>query len=241
MPTTSKPLIGINCDFFADRTTGVAGVRPPYVEAVAAAGGTPVLLPMLRDADQVEVAVERLDGFALIGGDDLSGQRLGVPGLPSTVPIDERRDRADFLLLEMLLERRKPTLAICLALQELNVLRGGTLYQDLAFDGPPELVRHYRKIGNGLVDHPVRIEPASPLAELLDGEGEVPVNSSHHQAIKKLGRGLHAVAWAPDGLIEAVTVEGHPFFLGVQWHPEHLRGDPRQRKLFEALVAHAIK
>lgn len=240
LPLNPMPLIGINCDFFADRTTGVAGVRPPYVEAVEAAGGAPVLLPMPGAPEVVETLLERLDGFVMIGGDDLSEQRLGVPTPATVVPIDPRRDRADFLLLEKLLEGRKPTLAICLACQQLNVLHGGTLYQDLASDGPPELIRHYRKIGTGLVDHPIRVESDSRLAGLWDGAREATVNSSHHQAIRDIGQGLRAAAWAPDGIVEAVVVENHPFFMGVQWHPEHMSDDPRQRKLFEALVASAV-
>ena len=128
-----------------------------------------------------------------------------------------------------------PVLCICRGMQLVNVALGGDLVAHI-----PD---HY---GNGVihrneglkpVQHDVRIEPGSRLAGLL-GVTELAVHSVHHQAVGRLGKGLRAVAWAPDGVVEAFESTQHPFLIGVQWHPELAAlGDARQRRLFDALLA----
>lgn len=224
-----------------DPDGGFTAIRPAYWEAIVQAGGVPVLLPQVEDPALIDAFLERVDGFLMIGGDDLSPRRTGTPANPTSIIIDPRRERTDFVLLERLLARRMPTLAICLAFQELNVLHGGSLYQDLLFDGPPGVLRHYAK-GGAKAEHGLKLEKSSLLSDLWDGAEEATVNSSHHQAIRQLGGGLRALGWSPDGLIEAISVENPTFFLGVQWHPERMAsGDARQRKLFAALVQEAVK
>lgn len=237
----TPPLIGLNLMLEPDDSGGMSCLRPSYWESVAAAGGVPVLVPPLADPIALEAALAPLAGFVMIGGDDLPGERFGQPTLPTAVTLDPRRDAADALLLERLQARRLPLLAICLACQQLNVARGGTLYQDLPFDGPPgSAVRHLTRTGGRAPCHPLRLAPGSLLARLWDGAAEATVNSVHHQGIRALGRGLRPAAWAPDSLVEAFEAEDQPFCLGVQWHPERMPDDPRQRKLFEALVMHAL-
>jgi len=239
-PQHRTPLIGLNTSLEPDAEGWLTGLRPAYWEAVVQAGGVPVLMPQLGDPALIEAFLERVDGFMMIGGDDLSPERLGTLPLPTTVAVDPRRERSDFLLLERLLARKIPTLSICLACQEINVIHGGTLYQDLPFDGPPVLIRHYSRSGGVTPTHPVSVGEDSSLSAIWEGTADVTVNSSHHQAIHGLGAGLRRVAWAPDNLTEGVEVEGQPFFLGVQWHPERMPDDPLQRKLFAALVHKAI-
>ena len=237
----TRPLIGINCDNFRDARGPITGVRDGYCEAVAAAGGLPVLIPPLSGPAETDRLLDRLDGLVLTGGDDVRPERLGVAPAPSIVPMSPARDRSDFLLLEGLLRRATPTLAICLGFQELNVHLGGTLWQALELEGPPGRIAHRGSGAYHFTRHPVRTAADSRLARLWgDGEREVP--SAHHQALRDLAPGLRAVAWAPDGLIEAVELEPHDgFLIGVQWHPEQAPDDPAHRKLFEALIAAALK
>lgn len=233
---SKRPFIGLNCDAFRDADSGITGVRTPYVEAVRAAGGWPLLAPWLVDAEAVGAFLDRVEGVVMIGGDDLRPDRLGVAAGRAVRPVTEERDRADFGLLKEVLARRMPLLAICLACQELNVALGGTIWQDLASEAPPSEIAHAIDGPSRLTDHGVAIKPGSRLSQVWEGAEEGWINSSHHQAIRRLGRGLRAVAWAPDGIVEAIELEGHPFCLGVQWHPERTGEDPRQRKLFAALV-----
>lgn len=231
-----RPVIGINTTYERDGRHPVSAVNADYWRAIVNAGGLPLLLPQLDDSELIDQILDRLDGVVLIGGYDIPAERFGARGLPSCVTIEPERERADFALIEALLRLSKPALAICLGFQELNVQLGGSLIQDIPFDGPRSEIRHYSKSGE-TVHHPVGVEAESRLARALGATGEVRVNSSHHQAIDRLGGGLRAVATAADGIIEAVEVADHPFFIGVQWHPERMGDSAEQQGLFSSLVA----
>lgn len=239
--TPRLPRIGINCDHFSDAQTRLIGLREPYVRAVLAAGGTPVMFPFLETAEQVAAALDGIDGFVLTGGDDLRAERLRTPLSPASTPVAPDRDRSDFMLIEALIARRIPALAICLGCQELNIHLGGTIYQDLPSELPASAVIHRGPVGTPeqYVAHELKVEPDTLLSALWGRATKAQANSSHHQAIRDLGRGLKKAAGSPDGLTEAVELAGHPFFLGVQWHPERLDRDPLHRALFSALVLEA--
>lgn len=236
-----RPLIGINTQLEIEGTRLMTGVRLPAWEAVVSAGGLPLLMPQLQDAPLIDQFLDQIDGFLMVGGDDLSAERIGQPVPPDSTPIHPLRDRTDFLLLERLLARRIPTLALCLGIQELNVIHGGSLYLDLPKDGPDGVITHFKPEGDRMVTHSLSVEADSLLGRLWQDAPAPAVNSCHHQAIRELGSGLQRVAWAEDGLTEAVEVQGQPFFLGVQWHPEQLINRPRHQILFASLVAQAIK
>lgn len=235
MAPSGRPLIGVNTTFERNAEGEITAIKPKYWRAVERAGGIPVLIPQIAHAAALGEALERLDGFVMIGGYDLKGERWGEATLPSVVPIEPEREATDFALLQLLMKSRKPTLAICLGCQELNVACGGTLYQDLPTDGPRSEIQHQGKDGH-VPEHTVEIESGSRLATALKSSGPLKVNSRHHQGIAKLGDGLRAVARAKDGIVEALEFEGHPFLLGVQWHPEEMVEDANQVALFEALV-----
>lgn len=234
------PIIGLNTTFEMDPAGGLTAIHPRYWESIVAAGGVPMLLPQLSSPDDIRAALDRVDAFVMIGGYDIPGERFGQKTVPTVIPVEPKREQADFKLLNILLESTIPTLAICLAFQELNVLRGGTLYQDVLFDGPPTNIRHYSKNGE-YPRHEIDVAPDSLLAEAIGGAGKHTVNSSHHQAIAKLGAGLRATATAPDGIVEAIEVEGHPYFLAVQWHPERMPESREQQQLFKALTQKAAR
>ncbi|MET7619063.1 gamma-glutamyl-gamma-aminobutyrate hydrolase family protein [Streptomyces sp. NPDC005408] len=199
-----------------------------FIDRVAAAGCVPVLLPPLPG---VEAAVPGLDGLLLLAGPDVDPASYSAPRHEKTFPIDPRRDAAELALLDAALGSGVPFLGICRGLQLLNVLRGGTLHQHL-----PDIVGH-NSHSPGLRDYgqqPVRLEPGSRIAKILDGE-RATVPCHHHQVIDRLGEGLTITAWSEnDETVEAVEIADHPFAVAVQWHAEESDDDGPFLALAEA-------
>lgn len=212
-------------------------LMPSYVDAVAAAGGLPVMIPLGLDDESLLNLLDQLDGLVLTGGGDIAGAHYRSTHAEYIFDVDEDRDRVELVLARGAMERSKPLLAICRGHQLLNVALGGTLYEDV-FKWMPGAIKHdyFGDYPRNHRSHAVTIEPGSKLAMVL-GRVEAQVNSLHHQGIRDLAPGLVAAAHAPDGLIESVEASGHPFALGVQWHPENLIADePHMLSLFRSLV-----
>ncbi|MCX8024275.1 MAG: gamma-glutamyl-gamma-aminobutyrate hydrolase family protein [Thermanaerothrix sp.] len=225
-----RPLIGITLGRKFKDDERLFTISETYIAAVERAGGVAVLLPALADIEAVQMVRQRLDGLLLTGGADVDPALYGGQSHPSVYGVDPSRDATEIALVRMAVESGWPFLGICRGIQVINVALGGTLYVDL----PEQLgtqVAH-RSEENG---HPVRIDPDSRLAGLVKAT-EIQVNSYHHQGIERLAPELRATGWAPDGLIEAVELPGHPFGLGVQWHPERRPDSPPHFVLFQALV-----
>lgn len=207
-----------------------------YVDAVRRAGGLPVLLAP-GEAGAAEF-LERLDGLVFTGGGDLDPEHFGGERHPHTYFVCRERDVFELELMRAGLERGIPTLAICRGMQVLNVAQGGALHVHVE-DAVGQAVLH-RASQAEPTRHPVRIAAGSRLAGLLGRAELTEVASWHHQAVSRLGRGLRAVAWAPDGTVEALELDGAPQLLAVQWHPEL---DVEERsphgRLFRALVERA--
>lgn len=224
------PLIGIEVDL----ETNAAGRRyakcyEAYFDAVVAAGGAPVLLPPLGE-ERLRVVLGRVQGVVVPGGDDFGGEEWGEPQRPCErfVPADPRRIGAGKLLVRLVLEAGLPYLGVCYGAQLLNLVRGGTLVQDIPAALATAALDHR-------AGHPVRLAPGSALARLLAAE-QVEVNSRHHQAVAAPGQGLRLAAWAEDGVVEAIEGEDpERFLVGVQWHPEE-EGQPTGPALFAGLV-----
>ncbi len=211
---------------------------PQYEDAVRAAGGEPVRIPLDRTPDEIARLISDCDAVLLPGSPaDVDPQKYDAQRGPHTAPADAARDTVDELLLQDAYNMRKPIFGICYGLQALNVWRTGTLLQHIATNVNHEAGRAAPRA------HRVTVEPASRLAAILKGAGVSPadsaINSSHHQAAAVIGDGLRAVARAPeDNVIEALegTSPDH-FVLAVQWHPERSTDDdPGSRALFKALV-----
>ena len=196
-----------------------------YMRAVELAGGVPVVLPPLEDG--IATLLERLDGVCLSGGPDLDPAAYGARAHELLGPTEPALDRFELELARAADAAGMPVLGVCRGAQTLNVARGGTLHQHVEGHRQTELAT--RPV------HPVRIAPRSLAARLL-GVHSADVNSFHHQAVDRLGDGLVATAWAPDGTVEAIEDPRHPFLLGVQWHAETLIADDGQLALFRALV-----
>jgi putative glutamine amidotransferase len=236
------PLIGISSSELrapADVKQTLQGEPPhrelalglSYLHAIERAGGLPVILSPL-DRDNAEPLVTRLAGVCLSGGPDLHPASYAADAHGELGPTEPEVDDFELALARAADARRLPLLGICRGAQTLNVARGGTLQQHL-----PDRTRleHRQREPSGVVTHELEIAPDSLLADSMK-RSSASVNSFHHQAVDELGRGLFAVAWAPDRTVEAIEARGRSFVLGVQWHAECLVGRPEQDALFEAFV-----
>lgn len=213
-----------------------------YSEAVEAAGGLPVNIPLIPRPDYIEGIAESVDGILLPGSDsDVDPHHYGRDPHPQLGAVHPIKDETDLLLLTEIEERRMPLFAICYGIQSLNVSRGGTLIQDITSQFP-DAIKHEQGTPRDRHSHGVRILADSQLGRLAGSE-TAPVNSHHHQAIETLGRELVATAWAPDGIIEAVEdPRSDRFVIGVQWHPElGWQRDELSLRLFRRFVAEAAR
>jgi putative glutamine amidotransferase len=208
----------------------------PYMRAVELAGGLPVALPPL-ERKNVDSLLDNLSGLLLTGGPDLHPSFYGAEPHAELGPTDRSVDGFEIALCSQAFRRRIPILGICRGAQVLNVAREGTLHQHLP-DLTHDAVEHRQAETGEVSTHEVRVSPDSGLAQTTGG-GPVKVNSFHHQAIDRLGLDLRAVAWADDGVIEAVERVDGLFALGVQWHAETLVEEAEQLALFELLVESA--
>lgn len=242
MSASRLPRIGLTawCRTLPTATgpTPLHAVSRYYVAAVEKAGGIPLLLPAVEPALVADV-LDVIDGLIVTGGEDVGSDHYGEPAHLKAQRPDPKRDAFEIEALRLADERDLPTFCICRGIQILNVARGGSLIQDV-----PDLVegrpQHMRQDLWNQHAHPVDIEPGSRLAGMF-GRCRLEVNTLHHQAVDRLGKGLRPVAWAPEGLVEAVEDErAERFLIGVQWHPENLFDDhPEQLAPFRALVEEA--
>jgi putative glutamine amidotransferase len=207
--------------------------------AIEKAGGLPVLIPSGLEADTLRQIYERLDGVLVPGGGDINPAQYGAVPHPATAGIDDYRDAAEGQVIRWAVEDDRPVLGICRGNQMINVALGGTLIQDVPSQTGTPITHNHKAGDTPLVHHahPITLDPHSRLANIL-GAPEVNVNSLHHQAVDQTAPGMKAVAWGPDGLIEALEMPDKRFVLSVQWHPENLiDDDPAMLALFRAFVA----
>ena len=222
------PLIGVSC---GRSSSGAATVSSNYTDAIIRAGGIPVILPVIDGAGLAESLIGKLDGIMFTGGADLDPAEYGETVLNETVEIDPVRDRSDLEFARAAVASGKPVLAICRGEQLLNVVLGGTLYQDLPAQVPG--VHAHRD-----TSHRIGVEKGSVLYELF-GQDSLTVNSSHHQAVKVVAPGSRVTAVSDDGIVEAYE---NANILAVQFHPERMvLGEPEWYALFKYFVDRARK
>ena len=245
---TERPLIGVSTSEvrIAERVTPTPQGEPPdremalglkYLRAIEAAGGIPVVMPPL-ELDAVSPLLDRLSGVCLSGGPDLDPEAYASQRHPELGPTEPDLDRFELAVAREADARGLPILAICRGMQAINVARGGSLHQHLPDRPEGGAIGHRQTLPGDRLTHVVEIEPATKLHGIL-GRRRVRVNSFHHQAVRRLGRGLRAVAWAPDGVVEAIEATGPRFLVGVQWHAECLVERRRHAALFAAFVGAA--
>ena len=243
------------------------GQSQAYVHAVARAGAASVLIPQLTDKTLLRTIYDLVDGLLLSGGEDVDPAHYGEPRHEKCGLVSPDRDEVELTLTRWAMDDGKPLLAICRGIQVLNVALGGSLYQDIRAQ-VREADKHDWHPGypRNRLSPTIIVAPQTHLAHILGapseeralrgGSGQASpdavfaqresspcpsywVNSLHHQAIKDVAPGLTVAARAPDKIVEAVEAEGHPFAIGVQWHPEELAAismDVRAQRIFDALV-----
>jgi putative glutamine amidotransferase len=212
------------------------GAGSPYFAAMLAAGAQPEELELVSPGSSPSPKAEDFAGILFAGGGDLDPALYDERRKYASLRIDRARDGFELALLGQALHLRLPILGICRGLQMINVKFGGTLYQDLREDAATEI--EHRQSGNRSdATHAVTLtDPDSRLAEAFRGSCQV--NSLHHQAIKRLGRGLKVTARAEDSVVEAVeAADDYPYLVAVQWHPEEMTEVPEQRKILEQFLA----
>ncbi|GAP71432.1 hypothetical protein SAMD00024442_12_21 [Candidatus Symbiothrix dinenymphae] len=206
-------------------------VADAYVNAVVQAGGTPVLIPLTANTALLDELLSHLSGLIMTGGGDIFSPIFGEALHPTVTDYDRARDSYDIYLVQKAMALNLPLLGICRGMQVLNVALGGTLIQDIPSQVPKSKIHHSQEEERKVGTHTVRVAPDSRLYDIVCHCGLDPqspdkstlsVNSFHHQAVDKIAEGMKAVAWAEDGIVEAIEPEvGKQFLLAVQWHPEH--------------------
>lgn len=230
-----RPLIGITMRH--ELETERFYLARAYSEAVEAAGGVPIHLSLIPKAAYVEAVLETLDGVLLPGSaSDVDPLRYGREPQRRLGAVHPLRDETDALVLAEVERRAMPLFAICFGMQIWNVVRGGTLIQDIESE-MPEAVKHAQGAPRARRSHRVRLLAGSALEGLSAGESAL-VNSHHHQAIETVGEGLRATAWTADGLIEALEDQRTDrWAIGVQWHPEiEWEADAFSENLFKSFI-----
>ena len=233
-----QPVIGITTRPKQVQTSGgdlyADTLQHTYRDAVAASGGIPLLLAPVADGT-IDTLLDRLDGLVLTGGGDIHPRFYGSQINDEMYDIHESRDVFEMALARRAAARNMPTLAICRGMQVVNVAFGGSLIEDI----PAEIGTRHATLGEGAYERhqAVGLDETCNLAALF-GDTQLKVNSIHHQSVRDVARGFRIVAWADDGVVEAIEAEGDWPLLAVQWHPEYLHagGDGDARILFDELV-----
>lgn len=246
--TPTPPIIGIVPTQMPEEH--IFRVNDYYINSIVLSGGVPLIFPLSGNGRVYDRLLPIVDGFVLTGGQDVDPERYGIS--PDSVVYDKLgeitplRDRVENRILDYAMEHDVPTLGICRGMQTMNVHFGGTLYVDLPaqFTGVDGLTHrplsHWQKEEPTEAAHYIDVMRKTRLHEILHTDSSA-ANSFHHQGVCKVGAGFTPVAYASDGLIEAIESDNATFMLGVQWHPEFFLGEKHMGNLFNALVLEAAR
>lgn len=214
-----KPIIGV-IPLYDDERESI-WMLPGYLKLIEENGGVPLILPLTTRKETLTPFLTDCDGFLFTGGQDIDPSLYNEEKREECGNQCQARDEMESYLMREVIARDKPLLAICRGVQLLNVLYGGTLYQDLSSEYATAIV-HQMTPPYDKIQHEVDLIENSLLHRIL-GQAKLGVNSYHHQAIKNLGEGLESTAVSTDGLVEGITLPTAKFVLGVQWHPEFFK------------------
>lgn len=230
-----KPLIGVT-PLYDDRMTSYWMI-PGYMKGILQAGGLPVILPFIQNPEDVSQLVSQLDGLLFTGGPDVNPLLYGEEVIMESGILAPQRDILEVACLREAVERDLPCLGICRGLQLMNVVMGGSLYQDMETQHPTR-TEHDQDHPYDALTHDVEIVAGSPLAQWTGGALEMRVNTLHHQAVKELAPGLAVMARSKgEDIVEAIWAPDKKFFCAVQWHPEFAHSKhPEHQAIFDAFV-----
>jgi putative glutamine amidotransferase len=208
---------------------------PGYLDGIRNAGGIPVILPLTISQEDASALLMKCDGLLMTGGQDVNPLLYGQTATNQCGTICHERDEMETYFFREAINQNFPILGICRGLQMINVLLGGTLYQDIPSETESQ-INHNMQAPYDRVCHQVELMPGTGFHQLIQVE-DMGVNSYHHQAVKDLGEGLEVMAVAEDGIVEAVSLPLKKFVWAVQWHPEydHKTNDSSQL-IFKAFV-----
>lgn len=235
-----KPVIGVIPLF--DEEKDSIWMLPGYMDGIRLAGGLPLILPLKADTEDIFQICRTCDGFLFTGGHDVDPSMYGAERSRKCGPSNQDRDNLEKKIFEYAISLDLPVLGICRGIQLINVLCGGTLYQDIPTEyyfteySPSDSVEHHMLPPYDVPCHEVTILEGTPLSELLN-KSTTSVNSYHHQAVKELSPSLLPMAISEDGLIEALYMPDKKYIQAVQWHPEfNFHNNEDSRRLFVSFV-----
>ena len=236
-----KPVIGLISSYGKNGNNDQIQINTSYMDAIRHFGGIPVILPADGDREELETLAAICDGILLTGGVDLDPALYGEEILNDSVEILPLRDRGEWIVCDLAVEKELPMLGICRGIQTLNVYFGGTLYQDLPAQLETECeadrVKHRMEEPYHRTGHLCVLDKETPFYAAI-GKECFGVNSHHHQAVKTVAPGFLAAGRCTDGVIEAIYDSRKPFVWGVQWHPERIWDiEESSAKVFEAFIA----
>lgn len=195
--------------------------KDDYCNAVIKAGGEPVYLAQFKTEEEAAAALKDLDALVMTGGEDIDPSYYHEDKDPLLETTNEARDVSDYALINAAIKADIPTLCTCRGMQFLNIICGGTLYQDFPSKVESDII-HRDPNHKVFVYHDITVDGDNIVADAFGGAGTYEVNSWHHQAVDKLGDHLKVVAKSADGIIEAVVKDDNTYFMGLQFHPEAL-------------------
>ncbi len=236
-----NPIIGITSYFAVDKGQKLCSVSYDCIKVIKAAGGLPLILPIVKDEKVLDGYVDAIDGLFLTGGEDILPLLYKENPISKVHSISYDRDEFEMSLFKKAYSRGIPILGICRGMQLINVSLGGTLYQDLNTQVINSLGHCPQDSPLDQPYHGVKIEEDSKLYDIF-GKADIEVNSLHHQSVKDRGKGLKPSAYSQDGIIEGIESTERDFVIGVQWHPEKLAEKyPLFQRIFDSFIGTAKK
>jgi putative glutamine amidotransferase len=223
-----KPKIGITMSYGKSKDGEFFSLKVLYVRLVEHHGGLPFLIFPTQDKRLLREYAQMIDGIILSGGRDIPPSYYGEKVQYKVDLLSHLRPESEIGFLKEFIPTRKPVLGICYGAQLINVVCGGSLYQDIPSQ-VPKAAKHED------IRHSITVYEDTRLFKLVR-ESSLEVNSHHHQAVKELGKGLRCSALSLDGIIEAIELKNHPFFIGVQWHPERDSESPLTERIFKGFI-----
>lgn len=237
-----KPIIGITCDL--DLGISSRSISPGieyyflcrnYVNAIQKSGGIPMLIPCFPDENYIDEVIEKISGMVVCGGGDAPAQTYKEEPVMQLGAVNPEKSKFEIMIIKRALNQGLSLLGICGGEQLINVVAGGTLFQDI-YSQVPGCISHKQRAPRHFPYHTVNIEEETKLYSILKTKS-IKVNSRHHQAVKDLAEGFVASGCTGDGIIESIESVQHNFVIGVQWHPEDMfEKDNFSRSLFLSFI-----